>query len=196
MFTVSVVLVVPETPVSPLPSSTAAIVVLSETSLISSKKQTRRFLSSSSPLLVRALASVVVAVAEVDVDAVVAALLTAMFVALLAAVLVDSAAEVVVAATGEELLRAATVEASVDHLLVALVEPATAHLPLLLVMVVEVVLMVVEATATHLALPETLGGKHPKSVTQRYPGPNSFFTLDTLGCRLASISLPCCLRSG
>jgi hypothetical protein len=88
------------------------------------------------------------------------------------------------------------VEASAVHLLVALAEPDTAHLLLLLVMVVEVVLMVVEATATHLALPETLGGKHPKSATQRYPGPNSFLTLDTLGCRLASISLPCCMRSG
>jgi hypothetical protein len=133
----------------------------------------------------------------VDADAAVEAPLTAMFVALLAAVLADSAAEVVVvAATGEELLRAATVEASAVHPLAVPAELDTAHLLLQLVMAVEVVPMAVEATATHLALPATLGGKHPMSETQRYPGPNFLLMPDILGCCFASISPLRCTRGG
>jgi ATP-dependent RNA helicase DDX3X len=148
-FIASVVPDVQETLVLPLLSSTVVTVVLSVTFSTFSRRPTRKFLSSSSPSLVRAPASVVAAVAAVVVVVAVATLLPAMFVVWVVA----AAALAATLAAGVVLLREASMEAATGA------PPATA-VPLL---PWAAVALVVVATATPLALVATLGGKFATS---------------------------------
>jgi hypothetical protein len=172
MSTVSAVLDVPETLVFRPLSSTVATAVWSATSSNCSKKPTRRYLHSWSPLLARAPVSAVAVVVVVAVAVPVeVAVQTAMSVAWVAE------AEVEATVAGLEigvLLRADSPAAMVALLLrVATVEVPT---------VVEVEPTAVEATATRPAPLATPGGKHDDS-RRRYPG-SHFFDPPVLGCRL------------
>jgi len=95
-----VVLVVPVTLVSPLPSSTVATAALSETSLTFSRKPTRRSRLSWRALLVRAAASVE---AEDVVVVAVAAEVLPPVTSEASTVAVEEVRAALVAATGEEL---------------------------------------------------------------------------------------------
>jgi hypothetical protein len=129
---------------------------------------------------------VVVEVEAVEVVVVdVAALLTAMSAASMVAVLVVAASAVALAATGEELLRAVTVAATADLLLVV-----TA---VVLVELVEVsvdrpleVPMAVEATETPLVLAAALGGRYHLSGPRHFDAQDLTSSFHTLARSITS----------
>jgi hypothetical protein len=161
MFIVSVVLVVPETPVLRLRSSTVATVVSSGTSSTCSRRLTRKFPVSLRASLAKVPALAVVVAVVVAVEAVAAAmLLLAMSVAWaeVAEVVLASAAE----AGAAHLKAAMEVDMAARPLAVTL-------LPLVeltaVAAVVVVVVAMAEAMVTHQAPAATPGGRS----TARFP---------------------------